>query len=65
MSKLVCDFCINMLMGNQFDHSYINNLTFTKLVNRGKLINVSKLVICVVQHLGKSFQFVVKEKKNF
>jgi len=64
LSNVVCDFCINMLMENQFDH--INNLTFTKSVSRGKLINVSKSVILIVQHLEKAFQvIVVKENKFF
>jgi hypothetical protein len=68
MSKVVCDFCINMLMENQFDHSYINNLTFTKSVSRGKLINVSKYsyFILIVQQLENAFQvIVVKENKFF
>lgn len=55
---------MSVLMENKFDNSYIKNLTFTKSVSRGKLINVSKPVMIIVQHLEKAFQVIVVKEKN-
>jgi len=45
MKKLVCSFCVDMLMENhQSDHNY-TAVTFVNSVNRGKLINASRAIL--------------------
>lgn len=59
IKKIVCSYCIKLLIENRLDNEYSNNLTFTRSVNRGKLIITSKAVSLIIQQLKKSFQIIV------
>ncbi|KAF0746950.1 THAP domain-containing protein 9 [Aphis craccivora] len=65
MKKLVCSFCVDMLMENyQSDHNNYTAVTFVNAVNRGKLINASRATLLIVQHLEKAFQVIVVQKSQ-
>ncbi|KAE9521578.1 hypothetical protein AGLY_018042 [Aphis glycines] len=65
MKKLVCSFCVDMLMENhQSDHNNYIAVTFVNAVNRGKLINASRAILLIVQHLEKTFQVIVVQKSQ-
>jgi len=45
-----------MLMKNhQSDHNNYTAVTFVNAINRGKLINASRAILLIVQHLEKAF----------
>lgn len=59
LKKITCEFCIDLLMETK------ETDTFTKFVNRGKLINASPAVARIIQHLEKSFQAVIIENSSY
>jgi len=61
--KLVCPFCVGILLSFQSDHDYTADIQFTSFVNRGKLKIVSEAVSLIIKELEKSFHTIVVIKK--
>lgn len=62
--KIVCPFCIDILIDGQSDHSYKKNKNFTSFVTRGKLKTVSPAVSLILKEFEKSFQLIVVMQKK-
>jgi len=62
--KVVCPFCIYILLSCQSDHNYTAGIQFTSFVSRGKLKIVSTAVSLIIKELEKSFQAIVVIKKK-
>jgi len=62
--KLVCPFCIDLLIDGQSDHGYTKNINFTSFITRGKLKIVSPAVSLILKELEKSFQLIVVMQKK-
>lgn len=61
--KLVCPFCVGILLSSQSDHNYTAGIQFTSFVSRGKLKIVSEAVSLIIKELEKSFHAIVVIKK--
>jgi len=53
--KIVCPFCIDILIDGWSDHSYTKNIDFTPFITREKLKLVSPAVSIILNELKKSF----------
>lgn len=62
--KIVCPFCIDILIDGRSDHSYTKNINFTSFITRGKLKIVSHAVSLILKELEKSFQLIVVMQKK-
>ncbi|KAL4082634.1 hypothetical protein QTP88_029695 [Uroleucon formosanum] len=62
--KIVCPFCLDILIEGQSDHGYTKNINFTSFITRGKLKIVSPAVSLILKELEKSFQLIVVMQKK-
>ncbi|KAF0724242.1 Uncharacterized protein FWK35_00027776, partial [Aphis craccivora] len=62
--KIVCPFCIDILIDGSSDHSFTKNINFTSFITRGKLKIVSPAVSLILKELEKSFQLIVVMQKK-
>jgi len=62
--KIVCPFCIDILIDRRSNHSYTKNINFTNFITRGKLKIVSPAVSLILKELEKSFQLIVVMQKK-